>query len=114
MTRLSAICAAMMLATIGSASAKGPFGSIHIGNWNGGAYTNDNTGAFSHCAAGAQYLNGTFLVLSQLKDNSWSLGLANEAYQLTSGETFPIDLTRLLRKLQFEARFAGSLVGNFW
>ena len=33
------------------ALAKGPFGSIKIGYWAGGAYTDDNTGAFSHCAA---------------------------------------------------------------
>jgi hypothetical protein len=31
------------------AFAKGPFGTIKVGNWTGGAYTNDTTGAFSHC-----------------------------------------------------------------
>jgi hypothetical protein len=35
------------------ALAKGPFGSIKIGHWAGGAYTDDKTGAFSHCAAAA-------------------------------------------------------------
>jgi hypothetical protein len=39
--------------------AGGPFGTIHVGNWNGGAYTNDNDNTFSHCAAGSNYVNGT-------------------------------------------------------
>ena len=29
----------------------GPFGTIHVGEWKGGAYSNDTTGEFSHCAA---------------------------------------------------------------
>ena len=33
------------------ASAKGPYGNIHVGQWKGGAFTDDNTGAFSHCGA---------------------------------------------------------------
>ncbi len=41
-----------------SAYAAGPFGTIHVGNWSGGAYTNDSTAAFSHCAAGASYVSG--------------------------------------------------------
>jgi hypothetical protein len=31
------------------ADAKGPYGNIHVGQWKGGAFTDDNTGAFSHC-----------------------------------------------------------------
>src|SRR5262245_60433551 len=76
-----------------SASAKGPFGSIHVGQWTGGAYSDDKTGAFSHCAAGAQYLNGIYLMLSQNKENGWSVAFANPKFQLTAGDTFPIDLT---------------------
>ncbi|XIA65443.1 hypothetical protein ACFIOY_03690 [Bradyrhizobium sp. TZ2] len=43
-----------------NAEARGPYGSINVGNWKGGAYTNDQTGAFSHCAAGAQYASGIY------------------------------------------------------
>ena len=87
-----AISVCAVLAT-SSALAKGPFGSIHVGQWNGGAYTHDNTGAFSHCAAGAQYLNGTFLVVAQNADGGWTLGFANPAFRLTAGQTFPVDAT---------------------
>ena len=30
------------------AQARGPYGSIGVGNWKGGAYTNDKDGSFSH------------------------------------------------------------------
>src|SRR5690242_2482661 len=84
------VCAALATS---SASAKGPFGSIHVGQWIGGAYTNDNTGVFTHCAAGAQYLNGTYLVVAQTVDSGWTLGFANQAFHLTAGKTFPVDMT---------------------
>ena len=76
-----------------SAFAAGPYGSIHVGNWKGGAYTNDKTGAFTHCAAGTDYINGVGLIISQHVDNSWSLAFASQAFNLRTGETFPIDLT---------------------
>jgi hypothetical protein len=35
-----------MLVSIATAEARGPYGSINVGNWKGGAFTNDQTGAF--------------------------------------------------------------------
>ena len=77
---MSAILVLSVAAT--SAFAKGPFGSIHVGDWTGGAYTNDETGAFSHCAAGGQYRDGTYLVLSHNIDSSWSIGFANQSWNM--------------------------------
>jgi len=37
--------------------------AINIGNWSGGAYYDDGTRRFSHCAVGADYNNGVYLVL---------------------------------------------------
>jgi hypothetical protein len=34
--------------------AGGPFGIIHVGKWQGAAYTSDK-GAFSHCSADAKF-----------------------------------------------------------
>jgi S1-C subfamily serine protease len=95
MYRFVAVAAAAVAATTicTPSVAKGPFGSISIGQWKGGAYTNDSTGAFSHCAAGAQYLNGTFLNFGHSVDQSWTIGFGNTSFQLTAGETFPIDVT---------------------
>ena len=49
---------AALLAAVGSVEARGPYGTINVGNWKGGAFTNDQTGAFSHCGATAVYQNG--------------------------------------------------------
>jgi S1-C subfamily serine protease len=75
------------------AMAAGPFGSIHVGGWTGGAYTNDNTGAFSHCAAGTSYVNGVNVIVGQNADSSWLMAFANPSFHLATGETFPIDVT---------------------
>ncbi len=75
------------------ASAKGPFGSISIGDWKGGAYTNDETGAFTNCVVGAPFRNGVFLGISHHVDSSWSLALANPTFNLTTNEVIPVDVT---------------------
>ena len=56
------------------AFAAGPFGTIHVGLWNGGAYTNDSTGAFMHRAAGSDYINGVGVILGQTAAHTWLLG----------------------------------------
>jgi S1-C subfamily serine protease len=87
---------AVLLATIlanSNAEAAGPFGSISVGRWKGGAYTNDQTGAFSHCAAGTPYLSGIYFVVSIDSNSGWSLGFAHEKWNLTTGQAFPIELT---------------------
>jgi S1-C subfamily serine protease len=75
------------------AFAAGPFGTIHVGNWGGGAYTNDTTGAFSHCAASANYLNGVSLGLSQNAEGTWNIGFASPTWNLPEGQSSPVDLT---------------------
>lgn len=94
----------LMIGALTSASAKGPFGSIRVGEWKGGAYTDDRTGAFSHCAAGVSYRNGIVLVLSQNINKTWSIGFASPAFELSDGQTFPIDLT-------FDGQFQVHLFG---
>jgi S1-C subfamily serine protease len=80
-------------AVVSVANAAGPFGSIHVGAWNGGAYTDNNTGAFSHCAAGSEYASGVSLIVSQTASNSWLLGFGSTAFHFTKGDTLPIDVT---------------------
>jgi len=76
-----------------NSEAAGPYGSINVGNWKGGAYTNDQTGAFSHCAAGTPYLSGIYFVVSIDNSSGWSLAFAHEKWNLTTGQAFPIELT---------------------
>ena len=85
--------ALISIAHISIAHAAGPFGTIHVGAWNGGAYTDDNTGNFSHCAAGSEYASGVSLVVSQTASNAWLLGFGSTAFHFTKGDTLPIDVT---------------------
>src|SRR6188472_4214632 len=88
---LTSVVSGASLAT--SSLAAGPFGSIHVGNWNGGAYTNDQTGAFSHCSAATEYGSGITVVVGQNAIGNWLLAFGSPTFRLTPYETFPIDVT---------------------
>ena len=87
------IACAIQAAITATAHAAGPFGSIHVGNWVGGAFSDDNTGGFSHCAATTNYASGVSLVVGQNAANNWLLGFASPSFKLNKGETVPIDVT---------------------
>jgi hypothetical protein len=107
---LFAFSVAAMFVTSG-AVAKGPIGTIKVGNWTGGAYTNDATGAFSHCAAGAPYLSGIVFLVSLDVSGGWTLGFVHQSWQLQPNEAFPIDLT-FDGQTQFHV-FGAALTNNF-
>jgi S1-C subfamily serine protease len=91
---ISAIAATVCLFALCSTSdARGPLGSINVGNWHGGAYTDDKSGSFSHCAAGVTYQNGIYFAVSVSENFSWRLGFANDNWQLTPGQAFALALT---------------------
>lgn len=74
------------------AYSAGPYGRIVVGNWSGGAYTSDRTGAFSHCAVNAGYRNGTRMLTSVTSDFKWLLGFSHPDWKLTPGDTVPLEL----------------------
>ncbi|MDH2404102.1 serine protease [Bradyrhizobium sp. SSUT18] len=89
----SLIVASLLQVSVGSvAHAAGPFGSVNVGNWTGGAFSNDETGAFSHCAATAPYANGVILVVGQNAAGSWILSFASPSYRFKQGENAAIDV----------------------
>ena len=93
-SRTIAFAGLYLMACIAPASAAGPFGSIHVGNWNGGAYTDDKTGALSHCGAAISYPKiGISVALGQTFNDVWWLKFANPNFHFTQNETFPIDVT---------------------
>ena len=111
--RLFVACG-LLLAICSSATspalAAGPFGTIHIGNWIGGAFSDDRTGAFSHCAATAPYASGVSLVVGQNAGNSWLISFASPSFKLNKGDAAPIDVTF---DGQFQARlFATATSSN--
>jgi S1-C subfamily serine protease len=87
---VAAVC--LILSAMPS-SARGPYGSITVGNWQGGAYTNDKNGAFTHCAAGTTYQSGIYFMVSIGENGTWRLGFAHESWRLTAGQAFPLALT---------------------
>ncbi|MBW7964801.1 S1C family serine protease [Bradyrhizobium sp. BR 10261] len=93
--RLRSFVAAALLQVclVGTAHAKGPFGTVNVGGWVGGAFSNDETGAFSHCAATAPYANGVILVVSQNAAGIWSLAFASPNYHFNKSENAAIDVT---------------------
>ncbi|WP_407177593.1 S1C family serine protease [Bradyrhizobium sp. STM 3562] len=93
MPRKLLLACSLQVAIASSAIAAGPFGSIHVGNWIGGAFSDDSTGAFSHCAATTSYASGVSLVVGQNAANAWLLSFASPDFHLNKGETLPIDVT---------------------
>jgi len=102
MSKAFVVACLFQAAFVSIAGAAGPFGTIHVGAWNGGAYTDNNTGAFSHCAAGSEYASGVSLIVSQTASNSWLLGFGSTAFHFTKGDTLPIDVT-------FDGQFQAKL-----
>jgi S1-C subfamily serine protease len=92
--RAAVVAALLSMMFAGSnAEARGPYGSISVGNWQGGAYTNDQTGAFSHCAAGARYASGVYFLVIMDQGGGWGLGFMHEQWKLKPGEAFQLTLT---------------------
>ena len=87
------VASLLQVSIAGVVHAKGPFGTVNVGNWIGGAFSNDETGAFSHCAATTPYANGVILVVSQTAAGTWSLAFASPSYRFNKGENAAIDVT---------------------
>ncbi len=82
----------LQAAVVSIAHAAGPFGTIHVGNWVGGAFSDDSTGKFSHCAATSTYGSGVSLVVGHNAANSRLLSFASPAWKFNKGETIQIDV----------------------
>lgn len=108
-----AACAALgVLATAPSVSAEIIRGtSFGYGNWEGAAYTNDQTGAFSHCVVSARYRSGDTLFLSVTEGATVVIGVSNPALRLREGESFPV-VIRIDSRRPFVAR-ANAIGGDF-
>lgn len=65
--------------------------SYKIAGWNVGAYTNDSTNRFSHCAASAEYRNGLILLFSVSESLQWSIGFSSPEWNLRQGREFNIE-----------------------
>jgi S1-C subfamily serine protease len=94
MTIVSRLFAAALLsiALCATSFAGGPFGIIHVGKWQGAAYTTEK-GAFSHCTAVAKFDTGSALVLLQNADHTWIVGVIDPSSRVRDGESLSLVLT---------------------
>lgn len=88
--RPSLVLAGVLLAS--PALAAGPFAKFSVGNWAGGAFTNNDTGQFSHCAVSAGYKSGVTMHVSVNGNYGWNLGFSNRAWGLKPGSDVPMEM----------------------
>jgi hypothetical protein len=78
---------------VGSAQGA-PLWNNRLADWSIGAYTDEQSGTFSHCAASAVYKSGISLFFSVSHNLSWRMGFASPTCQ-ADGES-PASLARTL------------------
>lgn len=88
--RLAAVAAIAGLALGASAASAAEIAKLRIGNWQGGAFSNDQNGTFSHCAASARYKSGITLVFSVSNNRVWSMGFSSSTWNLNRGSSYPV------------------------
>ena len=87
-TAAAVVASTIALSTIAVSAAE--ITKFKAGPWDAGAYSNNNTGAFSHCAADAEYKSGIKLIFSVTKKRQWYLGLAHRKWDLSPGNKYPV------------------------
>jgi hypothetical protein len=74
----------------GSLAHAGVLEESKIENWIVGAYSDNQSGQFSHCAISAPYLNGASLFFHINKSYRWTMGFGNTAWRLRVGRRFAL------------------------
>ncbi|MEN6541101.1 hypothetical protein [Parvibaculum sp.] len=83
------IIAALVLFTTSEARANS-IESWQDAGWYMGAYTDDKTGQFSHCAMSANYENGVTLLFAVDRQFGWRMGLNSSTWLLNAGAQYDI------------------------
>ncbi len=87
---VAAIAVTIAIATSAGTASAEKIVNVNSGSWKGGAYTNNATGRFSHCAANARYKSGIALFFSVTRTRQWSMGFANSHWELSPGNKYPV------------------------
>lgn len=88
--RLSALAAALTVATLTPALAQEiPGSQFEAGNWSGGAYA-DERGAFSHCYTSVGYVNGQTLWIGLYPNDTISILLSQPDVKFQPGQKFEL------------------------
>jgi hypothetical protein len=62
-----------------------------VAEWQLGAYTHDQSGRFSHCAAAGRYRNGITLLFSVSESLEWAIGFSSPDWNLRQGRQFDVE-----------------------
>jgi hypothetical protein len=62
-----------------------------VANWDVGAYTNNNTGRFTHCAASGRYRNGLTLIFSVTEKLDWGISFLNPEWNIRESRVIDIE-----------------------
>ena len=71
-------------------AAEIPGSAFRSGVWDGGAYTSDTTGRFSHCGISTPYKSGDSLFFFVNEDGSYNLAVSKPKPEFTKGQVFPV------------------------
>lgn len=88
---VTAIIGAILIAPVTSPAKT--MDTAMVGNWLVGAYSDDKSGEFSHCAMAASYRSGIYMVFSLNNAYQWTLGFADPEWRLTKGATVAVGMT---------------------
>jgi len=65
---------------------------INVAGWKGGSYNSKTTGRFSHCVVSARYKRGDRLLMSINRKYVFSLGIADNRWNLRKGGKYEVTL----------------------
>lgn len=85
--RIFAVLAALLFSPSANAAVVEEFKAV---DWDGLAFTSDETGEFTHCSVYATYRNGSTLYISYEAAQSWYLSVSNDSWSLGEGGNFAI------------------------
>lgn len=85
---LAAASAALLLSVPADAAT---IQTYKVAAWDVGAYTNNDTGRFTHCAASAQYRSGLTLIFSVTESLDWGISFLNPEWNIREGRVLDID-----------------------
>src|SRR5262245_54344210 len=83
--RLFAFLACLVAGTTAQAAV---IQETNVHGWIVGAYSDNRTGRFSHCATSVPFRSGISLFFHLSSNYRWTMGLANAQWRLTPGQAF--------------------------
>lgn len=89
--RLLSLISACLFATAASAEYI-PSSDYGYKLWEGAAYTDDQSGQFSHCVVSAPYKSGDTLFISFTKSKTLIVGVSNDEFEFDLNRSIPVTI----------------------